>query len=249
MTEKEKYEAAAKAQKERRAAIQARSDAKKAGAMEKRKASLTIPASNPASVKAKEEAKAKEAAKNKAAIDAQKQKRESIQADYDAKKESEMAKRRAKGLPATPAPKSTAQKRNVTYDYMKDADPIRTVEGLKPSSREPIKAKRKPVRTTSVGYSLGKNKMPSSTIRNDKDSRPSVPGIQKGPAKRKFTDNQIKIMEIMKKGKQADGTMSESAQRKIQAVRAKERASNEKAIKKSVRAGKFNKRVIAKSAK
>jgi hypothetical protein len=103
--------------------------------------------------------------------------------------------------------------------------------------------KKKVARTASAAISAPKREKPSSTI-----SKPSGPGIQK-PAKRKFSDSEIKTMEIMQKGKQADGTMSESAQRKIQAVRAKQRASNEKALRKSARASKFNKRVVEKSAK
>lgn len=88
----------------------------------------------------------------------------------------------------------------------------------------------------------------------------SAPGIQKGPEKRKFSDTQIKIMEAMQKEKQADGTMSASAQMKIKSLKEKEKManmkaerqknkSNNKALRKSVRAGKFNARQVRKSAK
>lgn len=75
-------------------------------------------------------------------------------------------------------------------------------------------AKRKPVRTASVAVAGPKREMPSSTI-----SKPSTSGIQKGPEKRKFSDKEIKMMEIMQKGKKKNGTLKASAQRKIQKIR------------------------------
>lgn len=111
------------------------------------------------------------------------------------------------------------------------------------SSSSSPKQEKKIMRTKSAETLAPKREMPSRV------SKPSGSGIQKGPAKRKYSDSQTKMMEIMQKGKQADGTMSESAQRKIQAVRAKERASNEKALRKSARASKFNARKIKKSGK
>ena len=70
--------------------------------------------------------------------------------------------------------------------------------------------------------------------------------IKTGPEKRKFSDAEVKIMEIMKKGEKKDGTMKESAQRKIQAVRTKERLATQKIRNKAERA---EKRYEVKSAK
>lgn len=70
--------------------------------------------------------------------------------------------------------------------------------------------------------------------------------IQKGLEKRKFSDSEVKIMNIMKKGEKKDGTMKEGAQRKIQAVRTKERLATQKIRNKAERA---EKRYEVKSAK
>lgn len=70
--------------------------------------------------------------------------------------------------------------------------------------------------------------------------------IKTGPEKRKFSKAEVKIMEIMQKGKKKDGTMKEGAQRKIQAVRTKERLAAQKIRNKAERA---EKRYEVKSAK
>lgn len=70
--------------------------------------------------------------------------------------------------------------------------------------------------------------------------------LRTGPEKRKFSKGEIKIMEIMQKGKKKDGTMKEGAQRKIQAVRTKERLAAQKIRNKAERA---EKRYEVKSAK
>jgi hypothetical protein len=54
------------------------------------------------------------------------------------------------------------------------------------------------------------------------------------------------MMSVMEKGKKADGTMKESAQRKIQAIRTKERLATQKIRNKAERA---EKRYEVKSAK
>ena len=98
--------------------------------------------------------------------------------------------------------------------------------GNKPSGSP---AKRKVVRTTSAAISAPKREMPSGI------SKPSVPGVQKGPEKRQFSDTEVKTMTAMKKGTQANGTMSEDAQRKIASIRAKARVKEARVERKSQR--------------
>jgi hypothetical protein len=130
-------------------------------------------------------------------------------------------------------------------DYMK------TVQGesfkVSPPKEEKKQApaKKKIARTKSEPIAAAKdarkNEMPSL-----KTIKAPTKGIDKGPEKRKFTDAQIKIMEVMKKGKKDDGTMKESAQRKIQSIRTKERLATQKIRNKAERA---EKKYEVKSAK
>jgi len=66
------------------------------------------------------------------------------------------------------------------------------------------------------------------------------------PKARTYSDSEKKMMSVMEKGKKADGTMKESAQRKIQAIRTKERLATQKIRNKAERA---EKRYEVKSAK
>jgi hypothetical protein len=134
----------------------------------------------------------------------------------------------------TPPPNWKQQK--MYDDYMK------TTKGESFNfSTKAKEEKKKVVRTKSEPISSAKNEKPSLNIK-----APTTKGIQKGPEKRKFTDSQIKIMEIMKKGEKADGTMKEGAQRKIQAIRTKERLATQKIRNKAERA---EKKYEVKSAK
>jgi hypothetical protein len=242
-TEKEKNDAAIKAQKEKRAAIQADYDKKKKEAMDKRKASLTIPASNPASVKAKEEARAKEAAKNKAATDAQKQKRESIQKDYDRKKEEAMAKRRAAGLPASPAPAKSEGNKATPGKARTDAAGMQYA-GRQVASylneKDKNTGRRAPVRKASVAVPAAKRNISSVGV-----SKPSAPGIQKGPEKRSYSSTESKINAELQKMK--SGKNTEAAQMRIKALKAKESAQKMKAAKKQVRVEKKSNKASQKS--
>jgi len=65
----------------------------------------------------------------------------------------------------------------------------------------------------------------------------ALPERKKPTVAREYSESERKIMSIMNKGKQADGTMSTSAQAKIAATRAKERAEKMKAERKENRAG------------
>jgi hypothetical protein len=89
-------------------------------------------------------------------------------------------------------------------------------------------------------------KVPERKMPEMKVAAPLDKTLKSGPKKRKFTDAEVKIMEIMKKGEKKDGTMKESAQRKIQAVRTKERLATQKIRNKAERA---EKRYEVKSAK
>lgn len=70
--------------------------------------------------------------------------------------------------------------------------------------------------------------------------------LRTGPEKRKFSKADVKIMEIMQKGKKDNGTMKESAQRKIRSVLTKKRLAAQKIRNKAERA---EKRYEVKSAK
>ena len=89
-------------------------------------------------------------------------------------------------------------------------------------------------------------KVPERKMPEMKVAAPLDKTLKSGPKKRKFSDAEVKIMEIMKKGEKKDGTMKESAQRKIQAVRTKERLATQKIRNKAERA---EKRYEVKSAK
>ena len=89
-------------------------------------------------------------------------------------------------------------------------------------------------------------KVPETKMPEMKVAAPLDKTLKSGPKKRKFSDAEVKIMEIMKKGEKKDGTMKESAQRKIQAVRTKERLATQKIRNKAERA---EKRYEVKSAK
>ena len=91
------------------------------------------------------------------------------------------------------------------------------------------------------GIKVPERKMPEMKV-----AAPLDKTLKSGPKKRKFSDAEVKIMEIMKKGEKKDGTMKESAQRKIQAVRTKERLATQKIRNKAERA---EKRYEVKSAK
>jgi hypothetical protein len=147
---------------------------------------------------------------------------------------------------ATPAaPVQSKPKSDGYSDYMK------TVQGesfkVSPPKEEKKQApaKKKIARTKSEPVAAAKdarkNEMPSL-----KTIKAPTKGIDKEPEKRKFTDAQIKIMEVMNKGKKDDGTMKESAQRKIQSIRTKERLATQKIRNKAERA---EKKYEVKSAK
>jgi hypothetical protein len=112
-----------------------------------------------------------------------------------------------------------------------------------------------------VSDATKKSSAPKKSVKREKDEGIKVPERKKpelkvaapldktlkgNSEKRKFSKGEIKIMEIMEKGKKKDGTMKEGAQRKIQAVRTKERLATQKIRNKAERA---EKRYEVKSAK
>ena len=111
---------------------------------------------------------------------------------------------------------------------------------------------RKVTRTAAAKISAPKREMPSTEL-----SRPSM-SIQKGPEKREFTKTESKIAGELQKMKSGENT--EASRAKIKALQDKRRAekmkaerqkdrSNNKALRKSARAAKFNARQVKKSAK
>lgn len=58
------------------------------------------------------------------------------------------------------------------------------------------------------------------------------------PQPRVYSDSEKKMMSVLEKGKKADGTMKEGAQRKIASIRAKERAVAKRAENKAGRVAK-----------
>lgn len=152
----------------------------------------------------------------------------------------------------TPKTAETPKPKLTDVDWKAKADEelekyMRTVRGesLKASIAESNKKaapKKKVVkRVKDEGIKVPERKMPEMKV-----AAPLDKTLRTGPEKRKFSDSEIKIMEIMQKGKKDDGTMKKSAQRKIQAVRTKERLATQKIRNKAERA---EKRYEVKSAK
>jgi hypothetical protein len=152
----------------------------------------------------------------------------------------------------TPKTAETPKPKLTDVDWKAKADEelekyMRTVRGesLKASiaeSNKKVAPKKKVVkRIKDEGIKVPERKMPEMKV-----AAPLDKTLRTGPEKRKFSDSEIKIMEIMQKGKKDDGTMKKSAQRKIQAVRTKERLATQKIRNKAERA---EKRYEVKSAK
>lgn len=113
--------------------------------------------------------------------------------------------------------------------------------GKKSPAPAPASKKQVVKRVKDEGIKVPERKKPELKV-----AAPLDKTIKTGPEKRKFSKGEIKIMEIMQKGKKKDGTMKEGAQRKIQAVRTKERLAAQKIRNKAERA---EKRYEVKSAK
>jgi hypothetical protein len=137
------------------------------------------------------------------------------------------------------APKKVTIK-SKPMDYMKDADPIRTVEGLKPSSREP----EKKAPTKVAGKSMAKKRAAFNSEKRDAVisstrptltvKKPTAPGVSTAkPDARKYTAAEVKIMNAIQKGKNSNGTVKTGAQAKIASIRKRADAINKRAAKKS----------------
>jgi Spy/CpxP family protein refolding chaperone len=125
-------------------------------------------------------------------------------------------------------------------------------KGTKGAGTSAGSSARKVTRTAAAKISAPKREMPSTEL-----SRPSM-SIQKGPEKREFTKTESKIAGELQKMKSGENT--EASRAKIKALQDKRRAekmkaerqknrSNNKALRKSARAAKFNARQVKKSAK
>ncbi len=79
---------------------------------------------------------------------------------------------------------------------------------------------------------------PSKISKEAKFKKSEPVNISYKPEARTYSDSEKKIMGVMEKGKKADGTMKEGAQRKIASIRAKERAVAQRAENKAGRVAK-----------
>jgi hypothetical protein len=181
-----------------------------------------------------------------AAIDAQKKKRDAIQAKADARKESAMAPRRAAGLPASPKKGKTTLPAGTgsMNKYMNAGTNPAGSTKVSNSSPAPKKStgagnKRKVVRTASAAVSAPKREMPSMSM-----SKPSAPGVSKGPEKKEYSKTESKIageIQKMKSGKNAV-----ASQERIKALKAKDASQKMRAENKSKR---MEKRAAVKAVK
>lgn len=106
------------------------------------------------------------------------------------------------------------QKYGLPYEsraYKSGAEPA---EYAKKKSSTP--AKKKVVRTEGPKVNKANREAPSTSV-----SAPKPSGIQSRKEGKSYSSKDIKMMEAMKKGKKADGTMKASAQRKIARLRRK----------------------------
>ncbi len=152
----------------------------------------------------------------------------------------------------TPKAAETPKPKLTDVDWKAKADEelekyMRTVRGksikasIAESNKKEAPKKKVVKRVKDEGIKVPERKMPETKL-----VAPLNRTLRTGPEKRKFSDSEIKIMEIMQKGKKDDGTMKKSAQRKIQAVRTKERLAAQKIRNKAERS---EKRYEVKSAK
>lgn len=137
--------------------------------------------------------------------------------------------------PKSPARPKTAviksapskNKANPYGDYRAYSE--REVENYTPTPRDPVKPAPKRTKVAKSGPTVDQKKKefnknnPSISTLPKREfpsmSKPSVPGIGNRPEGRKFSDKEIKIMQVMKKGTKKNGTMKASAQRKISKIR------------------------------
>jgi len=117
----------------------------------------------------------------------------------------------------------------------------------KQSSPKQSSPKKSTEKTKKPGFTPKMGSPTSSKIKKSLDipKREAV-DISYKPKARTYSDSEKKIMSVMEKGKKKDGTMKEGAQRRIASIRAKERASAQRAENK---AGRVAKRSAVKTAK
>ena len=109
------------------------------------------------------------------------------------------------------------------------------------SAKKSTEQAKKPGITPKMG-----SVMPSKINKSLDIPKREAVDISYKPKTRTYSDSEKKMMSVMEKGKKADGTMKESAQRKIQAIRTKERMATQKIRNKAER---DEKRFEVKSAK
>jgi len=116
------------------------------------------------------------------------------------------------------------------------------------SPKKSTEQAKKPEITLKMGSA-----MPSKIKKSLDIPKREAVDISYKPKTRTYSDSEKKMMSVMEKGKKADGTMKESAQRKIQAIRTKDRMAAKKVENKAARAenkaGRVAKRAAVKTAK
>lgn len=180
---------------------------------------------------------------------------------------------REKKIEAKKQQPSTPVKRNDGFaDYMKtvDSTPVKTTTVEKPKgsgstggskgggSSAPKSGTKSPTKTETKSAPKAVDR--TQKITPKEGLKPIVlPERKKPTVARQYSETERKINQQIEKIRKGEGS-TEAAQSRILALKAKEKRagekaerqqnrSNRRAIAKSVRAGKFNKRVIAKSAK
>jgi hypothetical protein len=195
--------------------------------------------------------------KTDAAIKAQKAKRDAAYAAEEARRAKNLEANRRARLPLAEQAALKAKTKTTTLPagsgsmrkYMNaGTNPFGSTKGPvkvggKTDSPAPKKSgsgggKRKVTRTASAAVSAPKREMPSMM------SKPSVPGVSKGPEKREYSKTESKIageLQKMKSGKNA-----EASQARIKALKAKDASQKMRAEKKAKR---MEKRAAVKDLK
>jgi hypothetical protein len=113
----------------------------------------------------------------------------------------------------------------------------------KEEKKEVVKKESSPKKSTEQAKKPGitpkmGSAMPSKIKKSLDIPKREAVDISYKPKTRTYSDSEKKMMSVMEKGKKADGTMKESAQRRIASIRAKERAAAKRAENKAGRVAK-----------
>ena len=167
--------------------------------------------------------------KTDAAIKAQKAKRDGMYSAEEARRAKNSEANRRARLPLAEQ-KRLRDATKVTKAPAKGSDITKYMNVGAPKKATPIKRKATPVKKALDRSSVAAPTKASASRRMPSGmSKPSVPGVSAKPAAKQYSESERKTIAAMNNGKKADGTMKESAQRKIASIRAKERSATNKA--------------------